>query len=317
MPPLSYDLTEPPSLLQIDSKMSLGVQTMGLPHCSTAFSEPFVLDRCRVSLLFDATSKSHADRSQRSAGYLHSASSILYILFKRIFRAARGRFIDAAPLFCIWCNPQVFCRQIPEIYCVSTECVVHVVLKRFQSRLCEFSIRFQAFARWNRLPSSLFQVNARVLMVKQVPLFCSKTFSELLVWDRWFTSVSGEAVIFWTRVPKIHSMKIMKLIDCPPCGFDAAFLFLWNQVPKPIVWDKSSTCLSNNGSPMLSLFKLVGSAACLKSTAHFCVIWRRPQVSCRQPPFWKKQVPKLIPKSCVDRMPKSTPVASLLHVMFY
>ena len=69
MPPLSYDLTEPPSLLQIDSKMSLGVQTMGLPHCSTAFSEPFVLDRCRVSLLFDATSKSHADRSQRSAGY--------------------------------------------------------------------------------------------------------------------------------------------------------------------------------------------------------------------------------------------------------
>lgn len=147
--------------------------------------------------------------------------------------------------------------------------------------------------------------------------FCSKTFSELLVWDRWFTSVSGEAVIFWTRVPKIHSMKIMKLIDCPPCGFDAAFLFLWNQVPKPIVWDKSSTCLSNNGSPMLSLFKLVGSAACLKSTAHFCVIWRRPQVSCRQPPFWKKQVPKLVPKSCVDRMPKSTPVASLLHVMFY
>ena len=101
MPPLSYDLTEPPSLSQIDSKMSLGVQTMGLPHFSTAFSEPFVLDRCRVSLLFDATSKSHADRSQRSAGYLHSASSILYILFKRIFRAARGRFIDAAPLFCL------------------------------------------------------------------------------------------------------------------------------------------------------------------------------------------------------------------------
>ena len=77
---LSYDLTEPPSLLQIDSKM------------------PLVLDRCRVSLLFDATSKSHADRLQRSDGYVHSASSTL---FKRIFRAARGRFIDAAPLFCI------------------------------------------------------------------------------------------------------------------------------------------------------------------------------------------------------------------------
>ena len=269
---------------------------MGLPHCSTAFSEPFVLDRRRVSLLFDATSKSHADRSQRSAGYLHSASSILYILFKHIFRAARGRFIDAAPLFCVWCNPQVFCRQIPEIYCVSTECVVHVVLKRFQSRLCEFSIRFQAFAQWNRLPSSLFSSERKSFDGETgSSFFCSKTFSELLVWDRWFTSVSGEAVIFWTRVPKIHSMKIMKLIDCPLCGFDAAFLFLWNQVPKPIVWDKSSTCLSNNGSPMLSLFKLVGSAACLKSTAHFCVIWRRPKSLAGSRHFGRSRSPNSFP----------------------
>ena len=72
-----------------------------------------------------------------------------------------------------------------------------------------------------------------------------------------------------------------------------------------------------HGSPMLSLFKLVGIAACLKSTAHFCVIWQGPQVSCRKPPFWKKKVPKLIPKSCADSMPKSTLVASLLHVVLY
>ena len=31
----------------------------------------------------------------------------------------------------------------------------------------------------------------------------------------------------------------------------------------------------------------------------------------------KKQVGKLIPKSCADKMPKSTPVASLLHVVFF
>ena len=78
--PLSYDLTEPPSLLQIDSKNPLGVQRMGLPRCSKALSEPFVLDRCRTSL-FDATSKSHANRFQRSVGYSNSASSML---FKRI-----------------------------------------------------------------------------------------------------------------------------------------------------------------------------------------------------------------------------------------
>ena len=133
----------------IDCKSPFGVQKMGLPHCSTAFSEPFVLDRCRTSFLFDVTSKSHADRFQRPTVYLHSASSML---FAHIFRAACARFLDAAPLFCIWCNPQVFCRQIPRIYCVSKQCIFHVVLKHFQSRLCEFSIRFQASALWNRLP---------------------------------------------------------------------------------------------------------------------------------------------------------------------
>ena len=57
-------------------------------------------------------------------------------------------------------------------------------------------------------------------MLKQVPHFFSKTCSELLVWDRWFTSVSEEEAVFlfWTRVPKIH---LVKLIGCPPCRFDA------------------------------------------------------------------------------------------------
>ena len=100
--PLSYNLMEPPSLLQIDSKNPLGVQRMGLPHCSTALSEPFVLDRCRTSPLFDATSKSHANRFQRSVGFSNSASSML---FQRIFRAACARFIDATPLSCDLTEP--------------------------------------------------------------------------------------------------------------------------------------------------------------------------------------------------------------------
>ena len=151
-----------------------------------------------------------------------------------------------------------------------------MILKRFQSRLCEFCIRFQVSALWNRLPSLLFQVDATILMLKQVPHFCLNTFSELLVWDRWFTSVPGEAAIFWTRVQKIHSMKIMKLIHCPPCRFDAAILFLWNQVPKPIVWDKSSRCLLNNVSPMLSLFKLVDCRLSQIDGPLLCYLTRPP-----------------------------------------
>ena len=154
--PLSYNLMEPPSLLQIDSKNPLGVQRMGLPHCSTALSEPFVLDRCRTSPLFDATSKSHANRFQRSVGFSNSASSML---FQRIFRAACARFIDATPLSCdlteppsllqtaiAYLNrassmsfiffssnpfPSVF-RQIPRIYlridCMTAHCVTDAAL---------------------------------------------------------------------------------------------------------------------------------------------------------------------------------------------
>lgn len=46
---------------------------------------------------------------------------------------------------------------------------------------------------------------------------------------------------------------------------------------------------------MLSLFKIVGIATCLKSTAHFCVIWRGPQVSCRKLPFWQERFPNSFP----------------------
>ena len=143
MPPLSYDLTEPPSLLQ------------------TAIA------------------------------YLNRASSMSFIFFL------------SNPF------PSIF-RQIPKIY-----------------------LR-------NRLPSLLFQVDATILMLKQVSHF---------LFEHVFRASGEDAVIFWTQVARIH---LMKLIDCPLCRFDAAILFSLKQVPKPILWDKSSTCL------LSSLFKCTG-----------------------------------------------------------
>ena len=139
--PLSYDLTEPPSLLQIDSKNPLGVQRMGLPRCSKALSEPFVLDRCRTSL-FDATSKSHANRFQRSVGYSNSASSML---FKRIFGTACARFIDATPLSCDLAEPpsllQTAIAYLNRASSMSFifSCLTHsqAYSDRFQEYICE------------------------------------------------------------------------------------------------------------------------------------------------------------------------------------
>ena len=136
------DLTEPPSLLQIDSKNPLGVQRMGLPRCSKAFSEPFVLDRCRTSLLFDAIFKSHANRFQRSVGYSNSASSML---FKRIFGTVCARFIDATPLSCDLAEPPSLLQTAiaypnrASSMSFIFSCLTHsqVYSDRFQEYICE------------------------------------------------------------------------------------------------------------------------------------------------------------------------------------
>ena len=157
--PLSYDLTEPPSLLQIDSKNPLGVQRMGLPRCSKALSEPFVLDRCRTSL-FDATSKSHANRFQRSVGYSNSASSML---FKRIFGTACARFIDATPLSCDLAEPPSLLQTaIAYLNRASSMSFIFFLSNPFPSIFRQIP---RIYLR-NRLPSLLFQVDATILMLK-------------------------------------------------------------------------------------------------------------------------------------------------------
>ena len=253
--PLSYDLTEPPSLLQIDSKNPLGVQRMGLPRCSKALSEPFVLDRCRTSLLFDATSKSHANRFQRSVGYSNSASSML---FKRIFRTACARFIDATPLSCDLAEPPSLLQTaIAYLNRASSMSFIFFLSNPFPSIFRQIP---RIYLR-NRLPSLLFQVDAAILMLKHVSHF---------LFEHVFRASGEDAVIFWTLVARIH---LMKLIDCPLCRFDAAILFSLKQVPKPILWDKSSTCLLSSGSSINLL-----AVTLVSNRRHFCVIWRSPQI---------------------------------------
>jgi len=179
--PLFYDLTEPPSLLQIDSKNPLGVQRMGLPRCSKALSEPFVLDRCRTSLLFDATSKSHANRFQRSVGYSNSASSML---FKRIFRTACARFIDATPLSCDLAEPPSLLQTaIAYLNRASSMSFIFFLSNPFPSIFRQIP---RIYLR-NRLPSLLFQVDATILMLKHVSHF---------LFEHVFRASGEDAVIF-------------------------------------------------------------------------------------------------------------------------
>ena len=179
--PLSYNLMAPPSLLQIDSKNPLGVQRMGLPRCSKALSEPFVLDRCRTSLLFDATSKSHANRFQRSVGYSNSASSML---FKRIFRTACARFIDATPLSCDLAEPPSFLQTaIAYLNRASSMSFIFFLSNPFPSIFRQIP---KIYLR-NRLPSLLFQVDATILMLKQVSHF---------LFEHVFRASGEDAVIF-------------------------------------------------------------------------------------------------------------------------